>query len=137
VVNDAVHHGIVGQKSDEQWPDHVFSQPLGLVSGLGSDLVMNIKSRVPPGEDAVCPFGAEKLVADKIGQNLAGKMLCQPRVNYPGDLMESARLVLPALNQQEMQVRVEIRIFRPRSTGLHKSDAALGVNNSPKRSRQR
>jgi hypothetical protein len=34
-------------------PDHVFSHPLGLVSGLGPDAAVNTETRVLPGEEAV------------------------------------------------------------------------------------
>jgi hypothetical protein len=34
---------------------------------------MNIEPGAPPGEKALRPFGAEKLLADKIGQDLSGK----------------------------------------------------------------
>jgi len=45
---------------------------------------------MPPGKQTFCPFGAEKLLADKISQDLAGKELSQSRVVEPGDLMEEA-----------------------------------------------
>jgi len=54
-------------------PDHVFSDPLGLVSGLGPDAAVDIESGVPLGEGGFCPFGAEKLIAGKVGQDLAGE----------------------------------------------------------------
>ena len=68
---------------------------------------MDIEPRVPPGENPFRPFRAQKLLADKIGQDLAGEELGQPRVVDPGDLMEDARLVHSALGHQEMEVRGE------------------------------
>jgi len=57
----------------EKRADHVFSDPLGLFIGFGPDAAVDIESGLPPREEAVPPFGAEKLPADKIGQDLAGK----------------------------------------------------------------
>ena len=103
----------------EQRPDHGFSHPLGLSFCLGPDPAVDIEARVPPGEKAVCPFGAEKLLADEVGQDLAAEKLCQPRVVDSGDFMEDARLVHSALGHQEMQVRVEIYLG---SEGLNGRD---------------
>jgi hypothetical protein len=55
----------------EQRPDHVFAHPLGLFLGLCPDPTMDIKPRVPPGENPLAPFRAQEFVADKIGQDLA------------------------------------------------------------------
>jgi hypothetical protein len=63
---------------------------------------------VPPGKQTFRPFGAEKLPADKIGQNLAAEELRQSRIVEPGDLMKDARLVHPALGHQEVEVGGEI-----------------------------
>jgi len=63
---------------------------------------------MPPGENAFRPIGAEKLPADKIGQDLAGEDLGQPRVCDPGDFMEETGLVHASLGHQEMEVRVKI-----------------------------
>jgi hypothetical protein len=57
----------------QQRPDHVFSHPLGLGLCLGPDAAVDIETRVPPGKEAVRPFEAEKLLADKVGQDLAGE----------------------------------------------------------------
>jgi len=57
----------------EQRPDHVFAHPIGLSLCLGPDPAMNIEPRVPPGEEAFRPFGAEKFLADKIGQDFSGE----------------------------------------------------------------
>ena len=69
---------------------------------------MDVEPCVPPGKQTFCPFRAEKLLADKIGQDLAAEDLSQPRVVDPGDLMEEARLVHSALGHQEMEVGVKI-----------------------------
>jgi hypothetical protein len=61
---------------------------------------------MPPGENPLCPFGAEELLADKIGQDLTAEELRQARVVEPGNLVEAARLVHPALGHQEMEVRM-------------------------------
>lgn len=34
---------------------------------------MNIELRVPPGEKAFCPFGAQKLLVDQKPKDLAGE----------------------------------------------------------------
>jgi hypothetical protein len=52
---------------------HVFPHPLGLFPGLGPDLAVDVEAGVPPGENAFRPFRAQKLPADKIGQDLAVK----------------------------------------------------------------
>jgi len=59
-------------------PDHVFSHPLGLGLCLGPDPAVDREPRMPPGKKAFYPFRAEKLRADKIDQDLAGKELSQP-----------------------------------------------------------
>jgi len=102
------------------WGDELqVVHPLGLVPRLGPDPAVDIEPRVAPGEEAVRPFGAEKLLTDNIGQDLAGKELCQPRVVDPGDLAEDAGLIHSALGHQEMQVRVKIY---PGSEGLNGRD---------------
>jgi len=63
---------------------------------------------MPPGKNSFCPFGAQELLADKIGKNLAAEELRQSRVIDPGDLMEEAHIVHPALGHQEMEVRMHI-----------------------------
>jgi len=42
-------------------------------------------------KNALGPFRAQQLLADKIGQHLAGEDLRQPRVVDPRDLVEDAR----------------------------------------------
>jgi hypothetical protein len=69
---------------------------------------VNVKARVTPGENSLRPFRAEKIPADKKGQDLAGKYIDEPRVVDPGDPMENSRPVYPALGHQKMQMRVEI-----------------------------
>jgi hypothetical protein len=64
---------------------------------------------VPLGNKALCPFGAEKLLADKKSKNLPTEKLTQSRVVDAGDIMEEARSVHPALGHQEMEVRVKIK----------------------------
>jgi len=54
---------------------------------------------MPPGEKAVRPFGTQKLLADKIGQDLAGEDLCQPQVVYPRDHVKDPGLIHSALGQ--------------------------------------
>jgi len=63
---------------------------------------------VPPGEKPLRLSEAQKLPADKIGQDLAGEELCQSQVVEPQDLTEHARAVLLALSHQKMEVRVKI-----------------------------
>jgi len=69
---------------------------------------VDIEPRVAPGEKAFRPFRAQKLLTDKIGENLAAEKLSQPRVIDLGDLMEDAGLIHSALGHQEMEVRVDI-----------------------------
>jgi hypothetical protein len=57
----------------KQRPDHVFFHPLGLLIRPGPDQAVDVEAGVPPGEKAFRPFGAEKLPADKVGQDLAGE----------------------------------------------------------------
>ena len=52
-------------------PDHVLSHPLGLDASLGPHPAVDVETRMPPGENALGPFGAQKLLADKIGQDLS------------------------------------------------------------------
>jgi hypothetical protein len=59
-------------------PDHVFPYPLGLSFCPGPDPTVDIEPRIPPGEKALRPFGAEEFLANKIGQDLAGKEFSQP-----------------------------------------------------------
>jgi hypothetical protein len=65
---------------------------------------MKAESGVPLGEKAFSPFAAEKLLANKIGEDLTAEELCQPRVVDPADLMEDPSLAHPALGQQKMEV---------------------------------
>ena len=81
----------------EKGPDHVFPDPLGLLSGLGPDAAVNIEPRVPPGQKAVRPIGAQQLLVDQKPKNLPGEEFCQARVVYPGDLLEDPGLVTPPL----------------------------------------
>ena len=74
---------------------------------------MDIETRVPPGEKAVRPFGAEELPADKISENLSAEELGQSRVVNPGDLMEDPGLIHSALGHQEMEMGVKIYRDRP------------------------
>ena len=52
---------------------------------------VDVEAGVRPGENALGPFRAQQLLADKHRQNLAGEDLRQPRVVDPRDLMEDAR----------------------------------------------
>jgi hypothetical protein len=92
----------------EQRPDHVFSDPLGLSFCPGPDAAVDVKSGVSPGEEAVCPLGAQQLLVDEKPNNLAGEECRQPGVVDPGDLAEDAGLVHSALGHQEMQVGMKI-----------------------------
>ena len=94
--------------SEKRDRDHVFSNPLGLSLCLCPDPAVDIEPRVLPGEESVCPFGAEEFLADKIGQDLAGEDLRQPGVVDPEDPVESAVLAHPALGHEEMEVRMEL-----------------------------
>ena len=85
----------------EERPDHVFTHPLGLRLRLGPHQAVNIEAGVPPGENALGPLGAEKLLADKHRQHLSGEDLRQPQ-----DLMEDPRPICYALGHQERQVGV-------------------------------
>jgi len=75
VVDNPVHHGIVGEEGDDlhrgaaldtgQGVNFVhFADHLG--PALGREAPELVESRVPPGKQTFCPFGAEKLLADKI-----------------------------------------------------------------------
>jgi hypothetical protein len=92
-------------------PDHVFAHPLGLSFCPGPDPAVDIETRVPPGEKAFRPFGAQKLLVDQKSKNLPSEDLSQPRVVDPGDLMEEAGLVHPALGHQVMQMGVKTKTF--------------------------
>jgi len=95
----------------EKRPDHVFSHPLGLSLCLGPDPAVNIEPRMPPGEEAVRPFGAQQLLAHKIGQDLPAEELGQSRVVYPGDLVKDPGLIHSTLGHQETEVGVEKKTF--------------------------
>jgi hypothetical protein len=69
---------------------------------------MDIEAGVPPGENALGPFRAQQLLANKHRRHLPGEDLGQPRVVDPRDLMEDARLIHAALGYQEMEVGVKI-----------------------------
>jgi len=63
---------------------------------------------MPPGKDPLSPLGAQQLLADKVGQDLPGEDLRQPRIVDPGNYMEDAIRIHPALGHQKIQVRVEV-----------------------------
>jgi hypothetical protein len=67
---------------------------------------VDIEAGVPQGENALGPFRAQQLLADKHRQDLPGEDLGQPRVVDPRDLMEDTRFIRAALGHQEMEVRV-------------------------------
>jgi len=79
-------HG--GSKScrGQKRPDHVLSHPLGLGLCLGPHPAVNIEPRVPPRENPLCPFGAEKLLADKVGQTSRPKISAGPESSIRGIL---------------------------------------------------
>ena len=95
---------------------------LPLIRDMGSDpgdefIAVDIESRMPPGEEALRPFGAQQLLVDKKPENLPGKKLSRPRVVDARDLMEEAGPIHPALGHQEMEVGID-----PGSEGLNDSD---------------
>jgi hypothetical protein len=92
----------------EHRADHVLADSSGLRLCLGPHQAVDIEAGVPPGENALGPFRAQQLLADKHRQGLPGENLGQPRVVDPRDLMEDACLVHSALSHQEMEVRVKI-----------------------------
>jgi hypothetical protein len=49
---------------------------------------VDVEAGVPPGEDPLGPFRAQQLLADKIGQHLAGEDPGETRVVDPRDLIE-------------------------------------------------
>jgi len=100
-------------------PDHVLANSLGLRLSLGPHQAVDRKPRMPPGENTLRPLRAQKLLADKISQDLAGKDLLEPRVVDPRDLMEDARLVHSTLGHQVVQMGVEIDAV---SEGLNGGD---------------
>jgi hypothetical protein len=75
---------------------------------------VDVEAGVRPGGNALGPFGAQQLLADKHRQDLASEDLGDTRVVDPGDLMEDPRLVHPALRHEKMQVRVEIETVSER-----------------------
>ena len=72
---------------------------VGTVRGHPGDkyVAVDIEAGVRPGENALGPFRAQQLLADKKFQNLPGEDLGEPHVVDPRDLMEDARLVHAAL----------------------------------------
>jgi len=52
---------------------------------------------VPPAKQTSCPFGAEKFLADKVGEDLAAEEFSQSRIFNSGNIMEDARLIHAAL----------------------------------------
>jgi len=74
----------------------------------GAPAAVDVEAGVWPGENALGPFRAQQLLADKHRQDLAGKDLGERRVVDPRDLMEDARFVHAALGRQEMKVNVKI-----------------------------
>jgi hypothetical protein len=69
---------------------------------------VDIEAGVPPGENALGPFRAQQLLADKHRQDLPGEDLRQPRVVEPRDLMEDTPFVRATLGHQEMEVHVKV-----------------------------
>jgi len=59
---------------------------------------------MPPGENPLGPFRAEKLPASKKREDLPGKDFGQPLVVKVAHPMEDARLLHAALGHQEMQM---------------------------------
>jgi len=77
-------------------PEHVLAHPLGLRLRLGPDPAMDIEARVRPGENALGPLGAQKLLADQEPEDLPAEDLRQPRVVDPRDRMEDPRRPPPS-----------------------------------------
>jgi len=71
---------------------------------------VDIEAGVWPGENALGPFRAQQLLADKHRQDLPGEDLGETQVVDPRDLMEDPRLVNAALGRQEMEVHVRVKI---------------------------
>jgi len=70
---------------------------------------MNVGVGVQPIiENALGPFRAQQLLADKHHQDLPGEDLGEPQVVDPRDLVEDARRVHAALGHQEMEVGAKL-----------------------------
>jgi hypothetical protein len=89
VIDDPVHHGIIGEESDDL--HHAAASRaeervnlINLPDHLGPAL--GIETGMLPGEETFRPFGAEKLLVDQKPKNFPSKDLRQPRVVDPGDL---------------------------------------------------
>jgi len=89
----------------EERPDHVFPHPFGLRLRLCPHQAVDMEAGVPPGENALGSLRAQRLLADKHRQHLAGEDLGQPRVIGPRNLMEDARCVHSALGHEIMEIR--------------------------------
>ena len=57
----------------EQRPDHILSYQLGLGLCLSPDAAVDVEAGMSPGEEALCPFGAQKLLVDQKPKNLVGE----------------------------------------------------------------
>jgi len=57
----------------------------------GAPAAVDVEAGVRPGENALGPFRAQQLLADKHRQDLPGEDLGEPHVVDPRDLMEDAR----------------------------------------------
>jgi hypothetical protein len=79
VVDDSVHHGGVGEESDDAH----------LSAALRAEERVNFIHLT----DHLSPFGAQELHTDKTGQDLVAEKLGQPRVVERGDLVEKARFI--------------------------------------------
>jgi hypothetical protein len=67
-------------------PNHVLSDPLGLVVNLGPDAAVDIEPGMSPGEKALCPFGVQELFMDEKPEGRAAEIPQQPPVvleEYP------------------------------------------------------
>jgi hypothetical protein len=60
----------MSRMAGKQRTDHVLTNPLGLDLCLGPHPAVDIEPRVPPGEKAFRPLGAEEFPPDKISENL-------------------------------------------------------------------
>ena len=77
-----------------------------IISDSHLPLVGDVRSH--PGKDPLSQLGAQQLLADKVGQDLPGEDLRQPRIVDPGNYMEDAIRIHPALGHQVVEMGVEI-----------------------------
>jgi len=69
---------------------------------------MNIEPGMSPRENALRPFRARQLLADKVGQDFSGEEILEPQVVDARDLLEGTRFIYSALRHQEIEMGVGI-----------------------------